>query len=276
MRGNWQMSRKSPLPLTERHPWIALLGWLPPVYVVGLFANSKKPWVHSDWLFDIGGNTPIFWWPTRLYKHRKWRRSRWAGPASGNQAATEPRDTLVAPGMGISDTEETEKWKESNPYSLWPFFAIPPLFFALAAPITALANPAALPFVVLMTLALTGVIGAIVGITYLLVEVVVGPTDRRFATPETSLTPRQIYQYASAATQLDSLADDLDAGTIAADTAAKHLACILDVLSEADPALRGPLEAKADLIMATNYTDSEQLRRFRAFIRRHAQRGQGF
>ncbi|MDO3312488.1 Uncharacterised protein [Mycobacteroides abscessus subsp. abscessus] len=266
------MSRKSPLPLTERHPWIALLGWLPPVYVVGLFANSKKPWVHGDWLFDIGGNTPIFWWPTRLYKHRKWQRSRWAGPNGGNQAADGPREALVAPGAGIS---ETETRKKGNPYSLWSFFSIPPLFLALAAPITALFNPVALPLLVLVALVLTGVIGAIVGITYLLVEVVVWPTDRRFATPEISLTPHQIGEYASAALQLETLADDLDAGTIAADTAAKHLACILDVLSEADPALRGPLEAKADLILATNYTDSEQLRRFLAFIRRHALRGHG-
>ncbi len=266
------MRYRNPLPLTERHPWIALLGWLPPVYLVGLFANSRKPWVHSDWLFDIGGNTPIFWWPTRLYRHRKWQRSRWAGPANGNQAADGPRAALVAPGAGISGTETRKK---GNPYSLWPFFSIPLLFFALAAPITAIVNPAALPFVVLMALALTGVIGAIVGITYLLVEAVIWPTDRRFATPGTSLTPHQIDQYASAATQLDSLADDLDAGTIAADTAAKHLSCILDVLSEADPALRGPLEAKADLILATNYTDSEQLRRFLAFIRRHALRGHG-
>lgn len=136
-------------------------------------------------------------------------------------------------------------------------------------------QPSCAPLLVLVALVLTGVIGAIVGITYLLVEVVVWPTDRRFATPEISLTPHQIGEYASAALQLETLADDLDAGTIAADTAAKHLACILDVLSEADPALRGPLEAKADLILATNYTDSEQLRRFLAFIRRHALRGHG-
>lgn len=229
--------------------------------------------MHSDWLFDIGGNTPIFWWPTRLYKHRKWQRSRWAGPASGNQAVNEPREALVAPGAGISVTEPRKK---GNPYAIWPFFSIPLLFLALAAPITAIVNPAALPFVVFMTLVLTGVIGAIVGITYLLVEGVVWPADRRFATPETALTPQQIDQYASAATQLETLADDLDAGTIAADAAAKHLACILDVLSEADPALRGPFEARADLILATDYTNSEQLRSFLAFIRRHALRGQGF
>lgn len=272
MRGNWQMKYRSPIPLTERHPWIALLGWFPPVYVAGLFASSKKPWVNRDFFFGLDDNTPTFWRPTRLYKHRKWQRSRWAGPANGNQAANEPHETLVAPGAGIS---ETETRKKGNPYSLWPFFSIPLLFFALAAPITAIVNPAALPFVVLMALALTGVIGAIVGITYLLVEGVVWPADRRFATPETALTPHQIDQYAAAATQLETLADDLDAGAIATDEAAKRLACILDVLSEADPALRVPFEARADLTLATNYTNTEQLRRFLAFIHRYAPRGQG-
>lgn len=58
--------------MTPRHPWIALLGWFPPVYFVGLFVNHDKPWVHHDWLFGVlGGNTPIFWWPTRLYRHLK-------------------------------------------------------------------------------------------------------------------------------------------------------------------------------------------------------------
>lgn len=52
-------------------PWFALLGWFPPAYIIGLFVNARKPWVHSDWGFDIGGNTPIFWWPTRLYRHRQ-------------------------------------------------------------------------------------------------------------------------------------------------------------------------------------------------------------
>lgn len=273
MRGNWQMRYRSPIPITERHPWIALLGWFPPVYVVGLFANRKKPWVHREILFDFGTYVPVFWWPTRLYKHRKWQRSRWAGPDSGDQAPSPPREALAAPGAGSSDTEPRKK---GNPYSLWPFFSIPLLFLALAAPITAIVNPAALPFVVFMALVLTGVIGAIVGITYLLVEGVVWPADRRFPTPETALTPHQIDQYDSAATQLDSLADDLDSGKIAADEAAKHLSGILDVLSEADPALRGPLEARADLILATNSTNSEQLRRFLVFISRHAMRGQGF
>ena len=52
-------------------PWVALLGWFPPVYVVGLFANKDKYWVQDTWLGWMGGNTPIFWWPTRLYQERK-------------------------------------------------------------------------------------------------------------------------------------------------------------------------------------------------------------
>mgnify|MGYP006999769468 CR=1 FL=1 len=55
----------------QKRPWIALLGWLPPIYVWGLFAHRNKPWGHSDFLFDLGGNTPIFWWPTRLYRHHQ-------------------------------------------------------------------------------------------------------------------------------------------------------------------------------------------------------------
>jgi len=60
--------------MSDERPWIALLGWFPPIYLVGLFVHSGKPWVHSDWLFDLGGNTPIFWWPTRLYRYQKRQR----------------------------------------------------------------------------------------------------------------------------------------------------------------------------------------------------------
>lgn len=57
--------------MTDERPWIALLGWFPPIYLVGLFAHHNKPWVFtSGWL---GGNTPIFWWPTRLYRHQQRR-----------------------------------------------------------------------------------------------------------------------------------------------------------------------------------------------------------
>lgn len=57
--------------MVER-PWVALLGWIPPVYVAGLFANTNKYWVQDPWLFGfMGGNTPIWWWPTRLYQERK-------------------------------------------------------------------------------------------------------------------------------------------------------------------------------------------------------------
>lgn len=63
--------------MTEQHPWVALLGWFPPIYLVGLFANHNKAWVHDNWLLGfMGGNTPIFWWPTRLYQYQKRRMAR--------------------------------------------------------------------------------------------------------------------------------------------------------------------------------------------------------
>ena len=34
--------------LTEKHPWTALLGWLPPIYLIGLIRNIGEPWCTWD------------------------------------------------------------------------------------------------------------------------------------------------------------------------------------------------------------------------------------
>jgi hypothetical protein len=63
------------LTLTERHPWIALLGWFPPFYLSGIIRHWDKGWVKSQIeIFpsaEVESNFSIFWWPIRLYKEQK-------------------------------------------------------------------------------------------------------------------------------------------------------------------------------------------------------------
>lgn len=55
-----------------KRPWIALLGWFPPIYLGGLIRNWGKPWCTWDGgFFPISSPLPVFWWPTKLYQHRK-------------------------------------------------------------------------------------------------------------------------------------------------------------------------------------------------------------
>jgi hypothetical protein len=57
-------------PLLMKHPWIALLGWFPPAYLIGLI----RTWGNSDYdvvvcdLFDLTVTVPgFFWWPLNLF-----------------------------------------------------------------------------------------------------------------------------------------------------------------------------------------------------------------
>lgn len=69
--------------MLDKHPWIALLGWLPPVYLIGLIrviGNDDYDVVVGD-LFDLAVTIPaIPWWPQNLYNRKrreKERRMQW-------------------------------------------------------------------------------------------------------------------------------------------------------------------------------------------------------
>lgn len=149
--------------------------------------------------------------------------------------------------------------------SPWSVLLIPPCFFVIAAPITALINPDGLHFVVLMSLVLAAAVGAAAGIAFVLKQAIewsIGRPTARVA----ALTLPQIDAYASAATQLEDLADDVDAGRITSAAAASRLAAVLDVLGEASLDLSGPLKERAALLLVTNHADSGQVRRYLQFI----------
>jgi hypothetical protein len=56
--------------LLIRHPWIALLGWFPPVWLAGLvrlWGNDDYDVVVAD-LFDLAVTvSAVPWWPLNLY-----------------------------------------------------------------------------------------------------------------------------------------------------------------------------------------------------------------
>jgi len=58
-------------PLLLKHPWIALLGWFPPAYLIGLIRTWGQPEYQVTLidLFDIGVTAGLasLWWPSRLY-----------------------------------------------------------------------------------------------------------------------------------------------------------------------------------------------------------------
>jgi hypothetical protein len=59
-----------------RHPWIALLGWFPIIYPLGVIRNWDKPWCNDGGFFGIALSFPVFWWPTKLYRRIKWEKER--------------------------------------------------------------------------------------------------------------------------------------------------------------------------------------------------------
>lgn len=75
--------------LLARHPWVALLGWFPPVYLIGLIRTWGRPGYDVTLidLFDIGVSMPSSpWWPcvlfSRLRRDAKRQRAmtgRWPG-----------------------------------------------------------------------------------------------------------------------------------------------------------------------------------------------------
>lgn len=66
-------------PLLLKHPWIALLGWFPPAYLIGLirlWGNSDYDVVVAD-LFDLAVTVPgFFWWPSNLFRRLRRDRAR--------------------------------------------------------------------------------------------------------------------------------------------------------------------------------------------------------
>jgi hypothetical protein len=54
----------------NKHACVALLGWFPPVYLLGIIRYWGKGWAtDGGWVMD--SPLPVFWWPTRLYRARK-------------------------------------------------------------------------------------------------------------------------------------------------------------------------------------------------------------
>lgn len=62
--------------VVQKHPWVALLGWLPPVYIIGFIRCFGKTWctTTNDW-FLASSPHPILWWPHCLYTAAKDGRS---------------------------------------------------------------------------------------------------------------------------------------------------------------------------------------------------------
>lgn len=58
-------------PLLMEHPWIALLGWFPPAYLIGLirtWGNSDYDVVAFEVFFGMAVTVPgFFWWPLNLF-----------------------------------------------------------------------------------------------------------------------------------------------------------------------------------------------------------------
>ena len=59
--------------LLNRHPALALLGWFPPVYLVGIIRNWGKPWCNNQrgWIPNPFGKLDAFVWPNKLYERKK-------------------------------------------------------------------------------------------------------------------------------------------------------------------------------------------------------------
>lgn len=53
-----------------RHPWIALLGFFPPVYLVGVIRTWNRPEydvaVFEFFFLEVTGSA-CFWWPINLF-----------------------------------------------------------------------------------------------------------------------------------------------------------------------------------------------------------------
>jgi hypothetical protein len=60
--------------LISRHPWVALLGWFPPIYIIGVIRTWGRPEYEVTLidLFDIGVTAPAApWWPLHLFNHKR-------------------------------------------------------------------------------------------------------------------------------------------------------------------------------------------------------------
>jgi hypothetical protein len=58
--------------MTRKHPWLALLGFFPVFYVLGVVRFWGKPWCTWDGgFFPISSPLPTLWWPVKLYQYRK-------------------------------------------------------------------------------------------------------------------------------------------------------------------------------------------------------------
>ncbi|HYG83271.1 MAG TPA: hypothetical protein VD907_00135 [Verrucomicrobiae bacterium] len=60
--------------MTDRHPWIVLLGFFPPIYVLGVIRYWGRSWCMWDGgFFPISSPLPTLWWPIRMYQYKKLR-----------------------------------------------------------------------------------------------------------------------------------------------------------------------------------------------------------
>ena len=59
-----------------KYPWLALLGWLPFIYLPGIVRVWGNPYYMFSWGAWLGGTStlPSFWWPTRLYNRMRHER----------------------------------------------------------------------------------------------------------------------------------------------------------------------------------------------------------
>lgn len=63
--------------MTDKHPWVALLGWFPLIYPFGVVRHWGKPWCTMDGgLMPISSPHPVLWWPTKLYQRKMWEAGR--------------------------------------------------------------------------------------------------------------------------------------------------------------------------------------------------------
>ena len=80
--------------LLRRHPWIALLGWFPPVYLAGVIRTWGQPEYEVTLidLFDIGVTVPAApWWPLSLFNRMRRDRKRYGREYTRRQRARRRR-----------------------------------------------------------------------------------------------------------------------------------------------------------------------------------------
>jgi hypothetical protein len=67
-------------PLLLKHPWIALLGWFPPAWLIGLirlWGNSDYDVVVFEVFFGMEVTVPaVPWWPSNLFRRLRRDRAR--------------------------------------------------------------------------------------------------------------------------------------------------------------------------------------------------------